>query len=107
MATTTWDIAQLERKLPDGETCPDGAVYTVHYTVNLEQDGETAGVYGSVGLGDPSPESFTPFSELTKDEVIGWVKAALGDEQVASIEAALAEQIQQKLNPTSAAGTPW
>lgn len=107
MATTTWDIAQLERKLPDGETCPDGAVYTVHYTVSLEQDGETAGAYGSIGLGDPSPESFTPFSELTKTEVIGWVKSALGDEQVASIEAALAEQIQQKLNPTSATGTPW
>lgn len=107
MAQTTWDIAQLERKLPDGETCPDGAVYTVHYTVNLEQDGETAGAYGSVGLGDPDPDSFTPFSELTKDKVIGWVKSTLGEEQVAAIESALAEQINQKLNPTTATGTPW
>ena len=109
MATTAaiWDIVQLERKLPDGETCPDGAVYTVHYTVSLEQDGETAGAYGSIGLGDPDPASFTPFSELTKDEVIGWVKSALGEEQVAAIEAALAEQINQKLNPTTATGTPW
>lgn len=106
-STATWDIAQLERKLPDGETCPDGAVYTVHYTVSLEQDGETAGAYGSIGLGDPDPENFTPFSELTKTEVIDWVKATLGEEQVAAVEAALAEQINQKLNPTTATGTPW
>jgi hypothetical protein len=26
MPNAIWDIAQLERKLPDGDTCPDGAV---------------------------------------------------------------------------------
>ena len=107
MATATWDIANMERHLPDGNTPPDGEVYTIHWTVNLEDQGETAGAYGSIGLGDSDPGSYTPFDQITKDQAIGWVKAALGDEQVASIEAALAEQIQQKLNPTSAAGVPW
>lgn len=107
MANTTWDIAQLERHLPDGETCPDGAVYTVHWTVSLEEDGETASAYGSIGLGDPSPESFTPFDQLTKEQVIGWVLSTLGVDQVVSIEEALHNQIQQKLHPTSAAGVPW
>lgn len=107
MANATWDIAQLERKLPDGETCPDGAVYTAHYTVSLEQDGETAGAYGSVGFGDPNPESFTPFSELTKEEVLSWVFVTLGVDQVVAIEESLYQQIQQKVNPTTATGTPW
>jgi len=107
MANTTWDIAQLERHLPDGETCPDGAVYTVHWTASLEEDGETASAYGSIGLGDPDPASFTPFSELTKEEVVDWVFAALGVDQVVSIEEALHNQIQQKVNPTSATGMPW
>jgi len=107
MATATWSIANLERKLPDGDTPPDGQVYTAHWTVNLEDQGESAGAYGSVGFGDPDPGNYTPFDQLTQDQVIGWVKAALGDEQVASIEAALAKQIQQELNPTSAAGVPW
>jgi hypothetical protein len=107
MANTTWGIAQLERHLPDGETCPDGAVYTVHWTASLEEDGETASSYGSVGLGDPDPASFTPFSELTKEEVLDWTFAALGVDQVVSIEEALHNQIQQKVNPTSASGTPW
>ena len=107
MANTTWGIAQLERHLPDGETCPDGAVYTVHWTASLEEDGETASSYGSVGLGDPDPASFTPFSELTKEEVLDWTFAALGVDQVVSIEEALHNQIQQKVNPTSATGVPW
>ena len=107
MANTTWDIAQLERHLPDGETCPDGAVYTVHWTASLEEDGETASAYGSIGLGDPDPASFTPFSELTKEEVLDWTFAAIGVDQVVSIEEALHNQIQQKVNPTSASGTPW
>ena len=107
MATATWDIANMERRLPDGNTPPEGEVYTIHWTVSLEQDGETAGAYGSIGLGDPDPGSYTPFDEITKNQAIGWVKAGLGDEQVATIEAALEEQIQQKLNPTSAAGVPW
>ena len=107
MANTIWDIAQLERHLPDGETCPDGAVYTVHWTASLEEDGETASAYGSIGLGAPDPASFTPFSELTKEEVLDWTFAALGVDQVVSIEEALYNQIQQKVNPTSASGTPW
>ena len=107
MANTTWDIAQLERRLPDGDTCPDGAIYTVHWTASLEEDGETAGAYGSIGLGAPDPSSFIPFDQLTKEEVVNWVLSALGVDQVVSIEEALHKQIQQKLHPTSAVGVPW
>ena len=37
-------------------TCPDGAIYTVHWTASLEEDGETASAYGSIGLGEPEAE---------------------------------------------------
>lgn len=107
MANVTWDIATMERHLPDGDTCPDGAVYTVHWTASLEEDGETASAYGSIGLGDPDPSSFVPFDQLTKEQVVNWVLAALGVDQVVSIEEALHNQIQQKLHPTSSAGVPW
>ena len=43
----------------------------------------------------------------TKETVIDWVLSTLGVDQVVSIEEALHNQIQQKLHPTSASGTPW
>lgn len=107
MANTVWDIAQLERHLPDGNTCPDGAVYTVHWTASLEEDGESASVYGSVGLGAPDPDNFVPFDQLTKDEVLNWLFEALGVDQVVGIQESLHNQIQAKINPTSATGVPW
>jgi len=104
---TVWDIVTLERKLPDGTVPPDGQIYTIHYTVTHYAESESTGAYGSVGLGDPDPTNFTPYDQITKDQAIEWVKDALGAEQVASIESSLEEQIQQKLNPTSASGVPW
>ncbi len=100
-ATPEWNIAQLERHLSDG------AVYTAHWTVNLQDQSESASAYGSVGFSDPDPTNFTPYDQLTKEQVIGWVKDALGEEQVASIATALETQIEQKLHPTNAQGIPW
>jgi hypothetical protein len=50
---------------------------------------------------------FIPYADLTKEIVVGWVKDYFGEEKVAEIEAALANQIQEKLHPTNAAGVPW
>jgi hypothetical protein len=99
MANATWDIAQLERHLPDGDTCPDGAVYTAHWTASLEEDGESASAYGSVGFSDPDPATFVPFSELTKEEVLSWVFEALGVDQVTSIQEALYQSDPTKDQP--------
>lgn len=100
-ATITWDIATLERKISDG------TVFTVHYTVGAEDQGETSSAYGSLGLDAADPTSFIPYDSLDKATVIGWVKAKLGDEQVAAIEASLENQIQERLSPQDATGVPW
>jgi len=39
--------------------------------------------------------------------VVGWVTSQLGEEKVASIDAALDAQIDEKLAPTKASGMPW
>jgi hypothetical protein len=104
--TFTWHIEQLERKLSDG------AVYTAHWTVTANRkiaDNKelTAGSYGSIGLGDPDPENFTPYEDLEEGQVVSWVLAALGDEQVETICNGLKSQLDLKQNPIDASGTPW
>lgn len=100
MSTTfTWNIANLERETADG------FVYTVHYTVNAQDDTYSAGAYGSIGL--ERPDTLVPFADLTEDLVVGWVKDQFGAEKVAEIEAALQAQLDEQRTPTKAAGLPW
>lgn len=97
--TVTWNIANLERETQDG------FVYTAHYTVDAFSDPYRAGAYGSIGF--ERPESLVPYADLTKEQVIEWVKEALGSEKVVEIGQALLNQINEQRNPTKAAGVPW
>lgn len=99
--TTTfeWKVANLERETADG------FVFTVHYTVNASNEAYSSGAYGSLGL--ERPDNLIPFSNLTEDLVISWVKEKFGAEKVAEIEAALQAQIDEQQHPTKAAGVPW
>ena len=104
--TFAWGIAQLERKISDG------AVYTAHWTVAATRevtggDDLTAGSYGSIGFGEPDPDDFTSYADLTEGQVVGWVLAALGDEQVETICKGLTAQLTDKKKPVNGAGIPW
>ena len=98
--TNTWKISQLERETADGY------VFQAHYTVDASDGTYSAGAYGSVGL--EKPETLVPFADLTEEQVIGWVKAAIGgDDKVAEVEAALQKQLDEQKAPTKATGIPW
>ena len=97
---TTWKIAQLERETADGY------VYTAHYTVDANDGTYSAGAYGSIGLERPEGEMI-PFSELTEELVVGWVKDKLGAEAVANVETALQAQLDEQRAPSKAQGVPW
>ena len=100
MATTfSWKIANLERETADG------FVFTCHYTVNADDGTYTSGAYGSLGL--ERPETLIPYSQLTEEIVVGWVKDKFGAEKVAEIEAALQAQLDEQHAPSKAAGVPW
>jgi len=91
-----WDIAQMDRKTSDG------FVTTVHYTVSVVDGDFTASTYGTVGYTEEG--SFTPYNQLTKDIVVGWVQTSLGKD---TVEAALTAQIDAQKNPVQESGLPW
>jgi hypothetical protein len=99
---TVWGVTNMDRKLDEL-----GTVYTVHYTVTRFKDGEQAGAYGSLGFEAPEAGTGTPYAQLTKDEVIGWITTQFGDEKIANIEQQLDDQIAEKLAPTHSSGVPW
>jgi hypothetical protein len=100
--TFEWGVAQMERHTADG------AVMTVHYTVDADDGTYSAGAYGSVGLEQPDPEAMIPYADLTPETVIDWVQEKLGGtEKVDEIQAALQAQIDEQRTPTTAQGMPW
>jgi hypothetical protein len=93
----TWNVVQMDR------LTSDGFVVTVHYTVNAVDGDFTASTYGTVGY-TQEDKSYTPYADLTKNEVIVWVQDSLGKDKV---EASLTEMIELLKNPVQETGLPW
>ena len=43
--------------------------------------------------------SFTPFDQLTKEIVQGWVEGAMGPDRIAQLSQSIAQQIEDKITP--------
>lgn len=95
--TNTWVIEQMNC-YPTYESQTD-VVFTVHWRLNATDGTYNATAYGTVGVTYEAGTPFTPYAQLTQAEVVGWVQAALGPEQVASLEAGLATNIADQANP--------
>ena len=95
-------IVQLERQLPTG------GITTAHWTVSKTTDGTTVSSYGASGFQpDATATGFVAFPQVTETQVINWIKAAMGTEGVASLEASLDAQIAAIKTPATATGMPW
>jgi len=102
----TWSIVQLDYALSeDGYT---DVVNNSHWQcIDEDASGNQARVYGSVAIPTDDLSNFAPYADITEAEAVQWTKDALGAEEVASIEANVAAQLQLVENPTEGSGTPW
>lgn len=109
-ATYFWTINPLEAyPTASGET---DVVFTAHWQLHAtETVGETtytAQSIGTQGLTYTSGSAFTPFEELTLEQVQGWVEGAMGEEQVNNMKAGLAQNIANQINPPVVTlQSPW
>ncbi len=98
-ATIVWNISQLDC-LPQS---PEGADYvvTAHWQcMGSEESGGlnySSQVYGTCSFSVVQGESFTPYEDLTQDQVLGWIWANGVDK--AATEAAVQQQIDNAINP--------
>tara|TARA_B000000532_G_scaffold178923_1_gene145372 strand:- start:767 stop:1084 length:318 start_codon:yes stop_codon:yes gene_type:complete len=102
--TKTWQVNTMERDLSDGH------VNKVIYRVK-GMDGETEKdrATGEVNFTKPSslPSDFVAYDKLDEATVLGWVKTALGADEVAAIEKAIEDKIAIINTPVTATGKPF
>lgn len=95
--TNTWAVMQMDcYPEEDGET---DVVFNVHWTLTGTDGTYQGNVYGTQGVSLDPDAPFTPYADLTQEQVIGWVQGAMGPEQVAALEANITQQINNQIAP--------
>jgi hypothetical protein len=99
----SWIIERLLVKPTEGSLTD--VVITADWRCNGSQDQYSGTCYGSASFAPPT-EAFTPYEDLTQDQVLGWCFSN-GVDQTA-IEANVAAQIENQINPpVIAPPLPW
>ena len=95
MTTITWNISVLNC-LPQA---PEGADYvvTAHWQCTGVDGVYSGQVYSTTSFAVVQGEAFTPYADLTLDQVLGWVWANGVDKD--ATEAAVEGQIEAQKNP--------
>jgi hypothetical protein len=103
MITLSWIIERLLVKPTEG-TLTD-VVITADWRCNGTQDQYSGTCYGSCSFAPPT-ENFTPYEDLTEQQVLDWCFANGVDKT--SIEANVTAQINDQINPPIIAPPlPW
>jgi len=95
MNTYNWTISALDCKVKEGDMTD--VVYTVHWRYSAtNENGITAETYGAQTVDPPSTEDFTPYDQLTKDQIVGWLEASM---DVPAMDINLDKQIELIIHP--------
>jgi len=108
MATTfTWSITGLERLSSNDGIKQADWMCSASETVGTGDDAVThvARQGGpTYHVPDPSASDFIDYADVTEANVLGWVKAIVGEDTTETI---LQAMLDEKKTPTTATGVPW
>jgi hypothetical protein len=97
MITYKWTFSAFDCKVD--EEGLNNVVTTVHWRYRgTDEDGITAEAYGAQSVGEPNPDAFTAYPEISKEQVIGWMESTI---DVPAIQENIAKQIELIINPVN------
>jgi len=108
MVTYNWNCRTVDAYVEQNEEAD--VVYNVHWIVTGTSDevdpNSPNRFYQATSIGTQTLEAgpsseFIPFEQVTNEEVVAWTQTAMGEEQVANIEAGIASQIESLIHPTT------
>lgn len=107
MVTYSWQFDALDVYLTYQTV--NNAVYAMHWRRNADDgNGHTATAYGVQPCGPINPNDFTPYNQLTLNQVANWLEAQISAEDRAGIDAELLQHINDQAAPTKAElRPPW
>lgn len=73
-------------------------IISVNWTLTASSGTAFSSTSGKTAIGDASVLDFTPYNEVTAEQITSWVQSALGEATVETMKAALAAQVEKQLN---------
>jgi len=99
-----WQVTKLDC-YPQYDNQTD-VVFVVHWQLTGTDGTHTGSVYSTCGVTYKADTPYTPYDQLTKNQVLGWIWANGVDK--ASAEAAVQTQIDNQINPPiTSPKLPW
>ena len=92
--TYNWTVTAMDCYPQEGSETD--VVFNVHWTCSGTQDAYSGSVYSTCQVPAPSG-TFTPYPDLTQNQVLGWIWANGVDKD--ATEAAVSQQIQNQVDP--------
>lgn len=104
--TYSWIFNPLNVSPTDGELLD--VVVSIDWSRTAVDGAYSARTYGKICLGPPDPNNYTPFANLTKEQVESWIVSIITQDKVNQYDAALAADIdRQKMPPIIPKYPPW
>lgn len=91
----TWAVTQMDC-YPEVDNETD-VVFTVHWTCAGTDGTYNGSVYSTCGVTVNAEEPFTPYADLTEEQVLNWIWTSGVDKD--SAEAAVEQQIANQITP--------
>lgn len=92
-----WSISELLTVQQDAGF--NDVVVIVQWLYTGTEGGYSATIGGSCNYGVNPHQPFTPFNELTEQEVIRWVTSSISPQQLTNLQSNIQQKIEQQKNP--------
>jgi hypothetical protein len=97
MSTYTWSILEMSvMPVLDGQA---DVVVSAQWNILGADQGYTYNLAGWQQFTLQQGQGFTPYDQLTEEQVIGWVQDTMGENQVANLQAAVQGSLDAMINP--------
>lgn len=106
--TYTWEITGL--KTTSVGNTESVIVQTYWKKIGTDENGNTGSFNGATPFTTDSTDNvgpFIPFSELTEENVLDWIKSVVIGEYAKHIDEQILSQINDKINPIVESHLPW
>jgi|LakMenE01Jun11ns_1017448.scaffolds.fasta_scaffold9405192_2 hypothetical protein len=104
MTNYTWEFPAFECKTDENGL--EKVITNVHWVYRGQDENDISGyIYGNQILESANPDNFTPFTQISEEQVISWMENIV---DIEAMKASIVTQIDQIKAPTSVTlAAPW